>query len=235
MEGPVILLKMNHWQTVTKFLTIRELGRLMCVSREWFRLWVDDSLWLYQEKRICAQFPGLKSLFDNCRTSKEAKKRHKTEWSMPRKGTWWVFKNSLYKGCYMDGIKELCRKTELHPIVLEVTRLVIPCPHLITVSKVVKPDKKTYTNHPMYHIYHWSKGINQDHCNRTTFTIRQGNDYFDCEFYFSHTGGTFDETNFGIHYAESDLFTAWRAILFQKHYQPCWTPLFSQLMQNQVI
>lgn len=82
MEG----LGLDHWQYISKFLTIRELCRLMRVSRAWFHQWIDDRSWLYQEQRVCASFPDLKLIFDNCRASEATRKKNKTHWTIPRSG-----------------------------------------------------------------------------------------------------------------------------------------------------
>lgn len=228
MEG----LRIDHWQTITKFLTIRDMCRLMCVSHTLFHLLVDDDrLWIFQEQRICALFPNLKPLFDNCRTSTEAKKRHKTEWVMPRKGTWWFFKRWLLLACDMGGIKELCLKEEMHPIVFAMIRITIPCPELITEEKMVKCEKKTYQGRPLYNIHFWSRGAHYPG-NRITYIIRHGSNYFDCEFF--HIGTSYNaRRDSGLHSSDYyGFFNAWRAVLFQEQYQSCWSPLFTQLMQN---
>lgn len=231
MEG----LRPDHWQHISTFLTIRELCKLMCVSRTWFHFWIDDRYWLYQEQRICFHFPELQSLFEKNRPSKETRKKRKTEWTMPRKGTWWVFKRWLYLGINMGGFKELCRDKTTHPLAMAVVSLNIPCRReLISEPKIIPNQRKGGPGYSMYRVCFWTPGAHHPG-NRTTFIVRHGSNYFDHEFYYIQTGKLYDEINerreSGL-FNGTSLFAAWRSLLFQEPNDPCWTDLFVKLIQN---
>ncbi|MEO6077234.1 MAG: hypothetical protein ABIP54_00420 [Candidatus Andersenbacteria bacterium] len=224
MEG----LRPDHWQAVSKFLTIRDMYRLMRVSRAWFHLWVDDRLWSFQEHRICAHFPDLKLLFDNCRTSKESKKRHKKEWVIPRKGTWRVFKKWLFLACRMDGFKKLCKNKEMHPIVFAALRLVIPRPDFIIKSQVEECINSSLRHFPMFEISFWTQDVSDHPGNRITYTARNGSNYFNCGFYDVRT---YQSNTHQLH-TVLNLLMAWRNFLFQKNMGTYYSPFFHQLMSS---
>lgn len=235
MQGLGIL-QNDHWQHISTFLTVKELCRLMCVSRSCFHFWIDDRYWSYQEKRICFRFPELKFLFENHRPSKETKKRRKTGWKMPRKGTWWVFKRWLYLGTSMSGFKELCKKEDTHIIAIVILSLNIPCRRdFISENRVIPNPIRGGPNYSMYRISFWTPGAFYPG-NRTTFIVRHGSDYFDHEFYYIQTAQKYDEINerrnSGLF--NGCLFSAWHSFLFQKEIYPSWTKLYEDLIQNKI-
>lgn len=205
------LIGLDHWQSMSKFLTIREMGRLMCVSRTWFHRWVDDRLWLFQKQRICGQFPSLEPLFDEWQPTKETKKRHRREWCMPRKGIWWVFKRFLYLARNMDGIKALCKKPSCHPLVLAVLSTNIECRELITKNSIVTYNSLNRSGAPMHDIGFWFSG------NRVSFGVKHSSDVFRCIVF--HAGKYFFD-DLTQELAAIGAFKNWRAILFQKRVPP---------------
>jgi predicted DNA-binding transcriptional regulator AlpA len=222
-------LRADHCQVLSKFLTIRELCRLIQVSRKWFHLWIDDRSWLHQEQRVCACFPELKYIFDELRTSEEAKKRHKKEWVVPRKGTWWTFKRWLYMGCSMDGIKKMCNEPRMHPLVFSVVKTSIPFPKKITSSTIIKCDK-TPGKYYMFRISFWKHDGS-----RCTYIIKSTLTHFETEYYGSTMNTFYNKNNSGIHsglHHHYALLLPWTAFLFQRHEQICWTPFFEQLMKE---
>lgn len=96
MEGVSI----DTWHLVAAHLTVRDLCRLMCVSKPWFYMWVADRAWIHQRNRVCARFPALCALFEqykgknsiNDRTHRSARKRQAVEFTVPSAGIWYVFK-----------------------------------------------------------------------------------------------------------------------------------------------
>lgn len=225
-------LRTDHWQTVSTFLTVRELCRLMCVSRAWFHRWVDDRLWSHQRQRICTQFPDLAALFDEYRPSKESKKRYKQEWCMPRKGVWRVFKSVLHKACTMSGIKELCKKKLTHPLVLAVCRLNVPCAELIYDSRVVEYENRNRKNVVLYGVsFWWKAGRYPGH--RASFYVRHSCDEFGFEFYDIDLNEFYTTRNGRIHnlLRHDEFLLTWECFLFQDPHATVWRSVFEQLIQ----
>ena len=121
----------------------------MQVSKDWFHLWIADRAWAHQRRRVCDRFPNLKSVFDlycdigasgehtSKRTIKSnSNKKRKTAWITPKKGVWYVFKRWLTLGTSTKGIKALCKIQEMHPIVISVVCLSLPCNEFITKTKL---------------------------------------------------------------------------------------------------
>lgn len=198
------LLGLDHWQSISKFLTVREMGRLMCVSRDWFHRWVDDRLWLFQKQRICAQFPSLEPLFDKWRP----KKRHRQEWCMPRKGIWWVFKHFLSEVRDMRGIKKLCKNPSCHPLVLAVVSTSVECRELISDSNILSYATRNRSGTPMYDIMFWFS------YNWISFTVKNSYEYFECCIYRCKTGNYNDMRQ---EFESQWVFRNWQSILFQKN------------------
>lgn len=135
----------DQWHLVAKHLNVRDLCRLMQVSKDWFHLWIADRAWAHQRQRICATFPTLESVFGfSCeivdvsehtckRTEKSnSNKKRKKAWVTPRKGIWYTFKKWFMMGTHMKGIKELCKREETYPIVMSVILFNLPHHELIT-------------------------------------------------------------------------------------------------------
>lgn len=205
------LLGLDHWQSMSKFLTVREMGRLMCVSRTWFHRWVDDRLWLFQKQRICTLFPSLEPLFDKWQPTEETKKRHRREWCMPRKGIWWGFKRFLYLALNMDGIKALCKKPSCHPLVLAVLSTNIECRELISESNVISYNSWNTAGAPMYDICFWLSDI------LVSFGVNHSRDWFECRIYYCEKARYNNVTEDSRH---TQAFKNWRTILFQKRVSP---------------
>src|SRR6185295_8953359 len=102
-------LRTDDWQLIAAHLTVRDLCRMMCVSRAAFDIFIADGAWRHQEQRICTRFPALRVLFrkQRHRNPEVAKKRRRATWRTPRKGVWWVCKQWLMLGCSFDGFWKL--------------------------------------------------------------------------------------------------------------------------------
>lgn len=202
MEGS--LLKSDNWQYISTFLTIQELCRLTRVSRACFFFWMDDRYWSYQKQRVCFHFPELSPLFEE--NSYTKKKRKKSEWSMPRKGTWWVFKKYLSLGFNMKGLIKSCEREVTHALVLAVISFSVPTRELITERKVLSNPKKEGLNYSAYRISFWTPSV------RYTFLIRSGSNCLDLEIYYipKNAYKTVYETN-----KTQGIFKAWKDFLFQ--------------------
>lgn len=112
----------DHWHIMTSFLSVRDLCRLMQVSRDWFFLWVTDRAWMYQRNRVCRRFPHLEDIFEIwcdprtvsdhiCKSSERSNsnKRRKVPWVFPVIGIWHVFKRWLMVGKHLDGVRKLVK------------------------------------------------------------------------------------------------------------------------------
>jgi hypothetical protein len=226
MEG--LSLKPDNWQYISTFLTIKELCRLTCVSRACFFFWMEDRYWSYQKQRVCFHFPELSPLFEE--NSYAKKKRKKSEWSMPRKGTWWVFKRYLHAGTHMEGFKKICKKEDTRALAIAVVSLNIPMRELITGTNVFYTLVKRGPNASICRIYFWSPSLDKNNYqNRTTCFIRRGSNSFDFQFRCSLTDQTYFYERL---FSTTDHFNAWKSFLFQKDYIPCWNDLFLDLIQN---
>lgn len=139
----------DQWHLISKHLDVVDLCNLMQVSRDWFHLWISDRAWAHQRQRICNVFPALNQIFElycdmgastqhtSKRTEKSnSNKKRKTAWITPRRGIWYIFKKWLMMGTHMKGIKALCKLDHMHPIVLSIVHLCMPCSNLITMSKL---------------------------------------------------------------------------------------------------
>jgi hypothetical protein len=195
---------------------------------------MEDRYWSYQKQRVCFHFPELSPLFEE--NSYAKKKRKKSEWSIPRKGTWWVFKRYLSLGFDMKGSKELCKKEDTRALAIAVVSLNIPMRELITKHMILPNPKKGGPNYSMYRISFWTPSV-RNPGNRCTFIIRHGSNYFDHEFYYIPTGETYNEINERRDsrlFKDQDFFGAWKSFLFQKDYISCWNDLFVDLIQNKI-
>lgn len=233
-------LRTDHWQTVSTFLTIRELCRLMCVSRVWFHRWVDDRLWYFQRQRVCAKFPELGAILDEYRATTKKKKRKKIDddndveqgLCIPRKGLWSAFKRLLHKACTMDGIKELCKKPAMHPLVLAVCRLNVPCLELIYDNRVVEYQKRNRRNSALYGVsFWWNSGVYPGH--RITFCVRHSCDEFSFEFYDVDSNEFCTSKNGKAYqcYWDVDFFLTWESFLFQDACATFWTDALEERIQ----
>jgi hypothetical protein len=213
----------DHWQHISTFLTVRELCRLMQVSLSWFHIWVTDRCWLYQKQRICSRFPELKWLFDKPYTSKETK----TKLKMPRKGTWYVFKKYLALGLNVCGIKKLCKREAMHPLVFAVVSLNIPHHELIMRRKVI------FTSfNDRFLIVFLTRG-DQFPGNCTTFTTCKGSSSFGLDFLYIKTGKCYYDLELS---RSTNYFHSWKLFLFQDPLTYVnWTDLFDSLIQNTVV
>lgn len=239
MEG----LRPDHWHAIAKYLSVIDLCHMMQLSQSSFYLWVADRAWAHQRQRICARFPALNAIFDlyceqgasGQHTSKRAEKsnankKRKTAWITPRKGIWYVFKRWLILGTTMKGIKSLCKREEMHPIVISVVCSIIPCNELITKTKIKKIEhdgvaKGVYTTHQV--IIRWGKS-------RYQCDVRNTRNFFDGHCFYD------DINNEWFH--ESDLFEwgiskellGWKTFLFQvtTRYDKHWNDLFENLIKN---
>lgn len=122
MEG----LRFDHWQTVAKFLTVRDQCRAMQVSRAWWSMWVDDRMWTHHEERVFSRYPELRELLH--RPTETTKKRRRRFLIVPNKGTWWFFKKRLSLGFNVEGFKKLCNTPGLEQLAIAVAKSMVP-PH----------------------------------------------------------------------------------------------------------
>lgn len=165
---------------------------------------MEDRHWTYQKQRVCFHFPELSPLFEE--NSYTKKKIKKFVWSMPRKGTWWVFKKYLSLGFNMKGFKKLCEKEVTHALVLAVISFSVRTRELITERKVLSNPKKGGLNYSAYHISFWTPSV------RYTFYITSESNYFDVEIYYLRTGNY--KTTYEINKTK-EILGAWKYFLFQ--------------------
>lgn len=141
MEGPS--LRADHWLSVARHLSVRELCRCMQVSRAWFYMWVADRMWAQHRRRICAGNPELVRLFEEHsdasgdggeHESKRSRKsnsnaKRKTPWIMPKQGTWYVFRRWLSKGMSAQELRKLPRhQWESSAVLASLVRSHLPDP-----------------------------------------------------------------------------------------------------------
>lgn len=142
----------DQWHLVGKHLNTRDLCHLMQVSKDFFYLWITDRAWIPQRERLCFVFPALRSIFDSYSEEKEAldhtskraeqnnsdakRRKLKKAWSTPKKGIWYIFKKWISMSTDMKGIKELCKHTEMHPLVISVVCWSLPHREWITETKL---------------------------------------------------------------------------------------------------
>lgn len=234
MEG----LRVDHWQTVSKFLTIREMGRLMCVSRGWYHLWKEDRMWVYQKERMCSIYPDLRRYFEGVRTSKQfSKKKRKTEISKPQSGIWSVFKRYMYAACTCTDFKKLCQKEKHFPLVTSVAKSMIPCPELITLVRIDVAPVKTYRRE-LFRIVIQCPGI-PDVENQIRLIFYHGGSYMKFECYRASNRSISSEYGMFQLFSHHDLFNEligwWRRSLFQINpydISTKWRPEFINFMQN---
>lgn len=124
-------LRCDHWQNVSKFLIPQDLCRLMCVSHSFWAMWGLDRFWSQQKNRVCARFPELKSVFEGHRyrdgKPSASKKQKNTPLRLKEEfKIWSVFKDILFKGTTIVGLRECCARKSLHDIVFSVAMLSIP-------------------------------------------------------------------------------------------------------------
>lgn len=210
------------YQAMTPHLTIRDLCMLMQVSRAWFTLWVSNRMWQYQKQRICAYDPLLGALFEQ--KKKQNKKRHKSEWVIPKKGTWYVFKHYLSLACTEKGIKKLCKQPNAHCVVFAMMKTLIPQGRTnILKCTIVKSTVPT----SLYYVNMWTNADVRFTCRIGRHSNRFGSMF--CELYHPETGCTYLERvlfgNIVWH------FQMWVTLLYQLESCIVWTPLFEQLMQ----
>lgn len=127
----------DSWYCASRYLTIRDICRLMQVSRAYFYIGVNDVMWQRQKARICQICPAAELLFhyysiDNVvagakkRNSDEQKKKRKTEkWLTPLYGIWYVFKRWIRHGLNAQGIRYLCNKKN-YPILFPTYLMHVP-------------------------------------------------------------------------------------------------------------
>jgi hypothetical protein len=155
---------------------------------------------------MCAYYPELSKLFAHCRASKATRKRHKTEWIMPRSGTWWVFKGYLAVAGSVKGIKMLCKRSVFHCVVFAVLRTLIPRPDLITDSDIYKAYREDTYKQTLYRIYmRTSTGA------RIKWKIERG-DFLSTSFKDAQNVKTegYDLVNL-----RDDRFYCWRCLLYE--------------------
>lgn len=236
----------DQWHLVGKHLNIKDLCRLMQVSKDFFYLWIADRAWSHQKERMCLAFPDLRPVFDyrsdedaaSEHTSKRARtinanKKRKKAWGFPKEGTWYVFKRWLMRGTSMKGIKELCLRKDMHPIVLSVVCLNLPFREFITKSEVRKilyeftTPRGTYTKFTIA-VYWGSKEYTCDIQNmRNDFQDRMFDpDTEDDNYYF-------DYTLFG--YSGIDEMIRWKYFLFDtlSKTRRLWSKEFEELVRGE--
>lgn len=161
------------WHLVGRYFSVVDLCRCMQVSPAWFHLWVSDRAWNHQRKRMCAMFPELTPIFDKwCdqaasgeHTSKRSQKsnsnkKRKTAWITPRRGIWYVFKKWLMKGTSIQGIKELCKREEVHGVVFSVFKTYVPNCDKISVAKLKTCKQRNTKGSHMYRVkLKWSSHV----------------------------------------------------------------------------
>jgi len=128
MEGSTI--PRDLWlHLIAPQLGVQELCALMQLSRTSCVVWSDDRVWQHQKQRVCARLPQLEALFD-AHAEEPSNKTRKTDWCLPKRGTWFVFNRFLSLGCNMEGFKALCQFASLNqdakPLVYEIVKAHLP-------------------------------------------------------------------------------------------------------------
>lgn len=241
MEG----LRPDHWHTIAKYLSVIDLCHMMQLSHSSFYLWVADRAWAHQRQRICARFPALNAIFDlyceqgasGQHTSKRAEKsnankKRKTAWITPRKGIWYVFKRWLILGTTMKGIKSLCKREEMHPIVISVIQSTLPYQEYITSGILIEQNNRPKNaGSLMYSVkINWGDGDNY----YFYAELRHRRDSFDLEFFYNHTSGDGERLDeFAITSCVYNPYKIWKKFLFGKETNPqrMWTDRFKSQLE----
>lgn len=131
MEG----LGVDHWQHVSKFLSPKDLCRLMCVSHSFRSMWGSDRFWYHQKDRVCGRFPELEPLFKT-----------------PNMGIWRIFKEILFKCVTLQGLGQCCESETLQSIVFSVAMLSVPFNEKIQKKTITKIGKALLEETCVYHV-----------------------------------------------------------------------------------
>lgn len=153
------------WILVGQQLRPRDLCAMMQCSRGSFYLWITDRMWMNQRRRMCCNVPQLAAVFDAFagdaaeHTAKRSmksnnNKKRKTAWIMPRAGIWYVFKRWLARGFDKSGFSELYDKPRLHPIVLGVIMMNLPCREFMVNYTVSPKEHKGMYMHVIINFKH---------------------------------------------------------------------------------
>lgn len=212
MEGLVV--SSDQWHLVSKWLTVKDLCRLMQVSRNWFHLWISDRAWMHQRNRVCRRFKELNSVFDlycdqgastehmSKRTQKSnSNKKRKTPWITPKRGIWYVFKKWLMMGKDMSGVKKLYKNPSMHPIVVSVVTTLIPFQ-----ERIVKTDTYAIDNNvSVVNLYwDWDKYFQ---CN-----IYKRHNWFSYLLCYNYASYDIDDIYLQVNY----YFTSWTHFLLER-------------------
>jgi hypothetical protein len=232
-------LRPDHWHVIGRHLSVVDLCRLMQVSRDWFHLWIADRAWAHQRRRVCTRFPSLNDVFElycdgaaaNEHTSKRTQKsnsnkKRKTAWITPKKGVWYVFKRWLMQGTHMKGIKALCKIEEMHPIVISVVCLNLPCNELITKTKIRQERDAGGLQNSYEIVVRW------EGCQFICYLHRLIKGFWRHCFYVKA-----DPRFFGPHLYECGIVkehVMWGAFLFERNplYSHRWSDLFENLIKD---
>ena len=144
------MLRSDEWHgLVGRHLSVRDLCHLMQVSQDHWHLWVADRAWLHHRTRLCTLFPALKGLFEahegknpdehiaHQSVESNAKKTKKVAWIAPRRGTWWVFKRWLSKGCDMIGFRKILKQPRMNMLLDAIIKCNIPNPDFWMPARVL--------------------------------------------------------------------------------------------------
>jgi len=208
MEGLGIdQLRYDHWQNVSKFLTPRDLCRLMCVSHSFWAMWGLDRFWSQQELRVCSRFPELKSVFEKYRAVKPlAKKARNLRLRKKRKGIWYVFKTVLYRAGTNEGIMEFGRRPDMHPLVYAVVLVSIPNNEKIVEKRIT--TGRVVSNRLNIVISTSSKEI--------SFRIAPNMDLLFVDYIWDTRYKFFIQHNFNNGDYFLDMYVAWLSFLFEE-------------------
>lgn len=86
MEELPILPRVVWTECIARYMTIPDIANAMLVSHDWFEVFVSDSVWIWQQKRMCAEFPHLIHLFENLPSPSSQQKHQRKALRFPYVG-----------------------------------------------------------------------------------------------------------------------------------------------------
>jgi len=216
------------WQLISRWLAPGDLCSMMQCSRCLFEVFVTDRSWRHQRDRLCCE-PGvgplLQQVFELCKKKSNAKRSKRNGGlSIPRSGTWFVFAHRLSCGFTMPGLKQLCRKPRLQPLVIAVAMISLPLR-----SQVVETNMVSYPATEAFETMHRIV-VRYERGNYFQCSIRNGRYEMAWMVYVASLQYHFYDATRYKHNVE--YFYTWHCFVRQKWCAPCWTDLLVEHMSK---